>query len=112
VYTNNDLLFPTHVIPKIREQRGTKWRDLIDRVKDRDNADPHKLAFVLMMIRLNGCMECETDSYRAMRGCTACALQTLRRYKPSDDELLKHYDKALVDVKQHLEESAGDRRIA
>ena len=32
-----------------------------------------------------------------MRGCTACARQTLRRFKGSDDELLALYEKALAE---------------
>ncbi|MCP6756978.1 hypothetical protein NL533_35655, partial [Klebsiella pneumoniae] len=60
------------------------------------------LAFVLMMVRLNGCMACETDSYRAMRGCDACAIQTLRRFKGSDDELLRAFQQALEDVRRYL----------
>ena len=54
---------------------------------------------MLLMIRINGCMACETDSYRAMRGCTACAHQTLRRYKGDDDELIGIYEQALADIR-------------
>jgi hypothetical protein len=54
---------------------------------------------MLMMIRMNGCVSCETDSYRAMRGCAACAIQTLRRYKGDDGELLDAYEQALSDIR-------------
>jgi len=54
---------------------------------------------MLMMIRLDGCMCCETDSYRAMRGCGACAHQTLRRYKGTDAELLGLFEIALQEVR-------------
>jgi hypothetical protein len=64
--------------------------------------DEQSLAFVLMMVRLNGCMACETDSYRAMRGCDACAIQTLRRYKGSDRDLLRAYQQALDDVRRYI----------
>jgi hypothetical protein len=56
-----------------------------------------------MMIRLDGCLSCETDSYRAMRGCVACAQQTLRRFKASDEELVERFNKALKDVIGFLE---------
>jgi hypothetical protein len=62
---------------------------------------------MLMMIRLNGCLECETDSYRAMRGCDACALQTLRRYKGSDSDLLNKFDEALQDIREYLGAEQG-----
>ena len=114
MYTNNELLFPNYVIPVLRDMRGPEWRDLVDRVIPLENTHPEKLAFVLMMIRLNGCLDCETDSYRALRGCAMCATQTLRRYKGSDRELLDAYAKALEDVEEFLAEQDVDqsRRIA
>lgn len=103
MYANNELLFPNYVIPYIREARGPEWRDLVDEVSAYENDHPRKLAFVLMMINLNGCLECETDSYRAMRGCRLCTLQTLRRFKGSDDELFTRFDEALAKVEEYLE---------
>lgn len=99
MYAENDLLFPHHVIGSLRNQRGEQWNQLIDRVLNLPESHEETLAFMLMMIQLNGCLSCETDSYRAMRGCTACAQQTLRRYKGSDDDLLKLFERALDDVR-------------
>src|SRR5215470_5089806 len=99
MYTNNELLFPHSVIPSLRKLRSQQWRDLVEHVLKLPETHEETLAFMLMMIRLNGCMACETDSYRAMRGCAACALQTLRRYKGSDRELLRSYQQALDDVR-------------
>jgi hypothetical protein len=65
-----------------------------------------------MMIRLNGCMECETDSYRAMRGCAMCATQTLHRYKGPDRDLFNLYAKALADVEAYQADQEQTRRIA
>lgn len=58
---------------------------------------------MLMMIRLNGCLECETDSYRAMKGCDACAIQTLRRYKGPDSDLMKLFQQALAEIRDQLD---------
>jgi hypothetical protein len=102
MYTKNELMFPHHVIPALRNLRGSEWRDLVDRVLSVPENDEQSLAFVLMMVRLNGCLACETDSYRAMRGCDACAIQTLRRYKGADRDLLHSYRQALEDVRQYL----------
>jgi hypothetical protein len=102
MYTKNQLMFPHNVIPMLRDLRGAEWRDLVDRVLSVPEGNEESLAFVLMMVRLNGCMACETDSYRAMRGCDACAIQTLRRYKGADRELLRAYQQALDDVRRHL----------
>jgi hypothetical protein len=108
MYTNNELMFPQYVIPVIRDMRGEEWQRLVDEVADLPDDHPKLLAFVLMMIRLNGCLECETDSYRAMRGCAMCATQTLRRYKGPDQELLDAYSQALEDVEEFLTEQAEE----
>jgi len=103
MYTNNELLFPHHVIPSLRRLRGPRWRSLVEHVIKLPENHEETLAFMLMMIRLNGCMACETDSYRAMRGCSACAVQTLRRYKGDDEELVDMYQQALSDVRHFAE---------
>jgi hypothetical protein len=102
MYTDNELMFPHQVIPALKHLRGQEWQDLVERVMCLPETHEETLAFMLMMIRLNGCLGCETDSYRAMRGCTACALQTLRRYKSDDTELVQLYNQALTDIQQFL----------
>jgi hypothetical protein len=102
MYVNTEIMFPPSVIPALRDACGSEWRGLVDRVARLDETDPESLAFSLMMIRLNGCLDCETDSFRAMRGCTACALQTVRRYRANERELLRLYKAALHDVKAYL----------
>ncbi len=110
MYATNELLFPNHVIPTLRNMRGPEWAGLIDRVMSLPEAHEESLAFVLMMIRLNGCMACETDSYRAMRGCAACAQQTLRRFKGHDRDLVRAYQQALEDIRRYM--ARKKRRIA
>lgn len=98
MYTDNALLIPRHVIPSLANLRGPEWRQLVERVAALPEQHEDTLALMLMMIRLNGCIGCETDSYRAMRGCSACAHQMLRRYKGSDAELLEMFQQARRDV--------------
>ncbi len=100
MYTDNELMFPNNVIPSLKKLRGPEWQALVERVAALSEFHEETLAFMLMMVRLNGCIVCETDSYRAMRGCAACAQQTLRRYKGEDDELLAAYEQALIDVRK------------
>lgn len=100
MYANNELLYPNYVTPLLRDMRGEEWRNLVDRVTSLPDNHPEVLAFTLMMIRLNGCMECETDSYRAMRGCAMCTTQTLRRSRAGDKQLLEAYSRALADVQE------------
>ncbi len=100
MYTNNELMFPHNVIPSLKKLRGPQWQALVERVTTQSEYHEETLAFMLMMVRLNGCVACETDSYRAMRGCAACAHQTLRRYKGDDEELIAVFEQALADVRK------------
>lgn len=102
MYADNELLFPPHAILPLRMARGPVWKDLVDRVAALPQDHPDSLAFSLMMIRLDGCLSCETDSFRAMRGCIACSHQVLHRFKGSDAELLKRYARNLQEVRSHL----------
>lgn len=100
MYSNNEIMFPHYVIPSLRKLRGPKWQALVDRVTPLAEQHEETIAFMLMMVRLNGCMACETDSFRAMRGCAACAVQTLRRYKGDDEELVMLFEQALGEVRR------------
>ena len=102
MYAENEILFPPYAIPQLKETRGDVWRELVERVTRLPEDHPESLAFSLMMIRLDGCLSCETDSYRAMRGCVACAQQTLRRFKGPDEDLVERFNKALSDVQVFL----------
>lgn len=106
MYVQTEILFPPRLISQLREAGGPEWRKLVDRVAGLDEAHLESLALTLTIIRLDGCLECETDSFRAMRGCLACALQNLRRYRKDERELLKHYKAALKDVQAQLAQRA------
>lgn len=101
MYTDNALMFPHHVINTLADLRGPEWKLLVTKIGQLPENHEETLAFMLMMIRINGCMSCETDSYRAMRGCTACAHQTLRRYKGKDKELVELFESALKDIRSY-----------
>ncbi|MCS6872868.1 MAG: hypothetical protein RML95_15715 [Anaerolineae bacterium] len=107
MYTRNELMFPHHAIPSLSQVRGEAWRELVNSLAGAPEDDPRALALMLLMVRLNGCMTCETDSFRAMRGCRACALQTLRRFKGSDEELLAQYQQALEEIQSYFAASNG-----
>jgi len=103
MYTDNEILFPHYAIASLQRLRGKAWAELIADLIQKDETSSEVLAFMSMMIGLNGCVPCETDSYRAMRGCSACAQQTLRRYKGSDEDLIAKYNKALNDIRQYTQ---------
>lgn len=102
MYVQTEILFPPRLIPQLRDAAGPEFRRLVDHVAGLDESHPESLAFTLMVIRLDGCLECETDSFRAMRGCLPCALQNIRRHRANERELLRLYKAALKDVQAHL----------
>jgi hypothetical protein len=103
-HSDTEILFPMRVAPQLAELKGPEWRELVQRAVQSPEASPEQLAFSLLLIRLNGCLTCHTDCYRAMRGCTVCAITSIRRHRGSDSELAEMYEQALVDVRQHLNE--------
>lgn len=93
-----EILFPARVIPMLRNLRGQEWQQVVDAVVKQPPGSMEEQAFCLMMIRLDGCLTCHADSYRAMRGCTLCAQQTVARFKGSDSDLVAAFEQAKVDL--------------
>ena len=106
MYVRAEILFPPDLIPELRDAGGKDWQQLIDKVIAVAETHPERLAVALMMIRLSGCLECETDSFRAMRGCATCATQAIHRYRRQERELVKQHKAALKTVQEHLGSSS------
>jgi hypothetical protein len=102
---DTEILFPSRVIPSLKGLHGKTWDDLVDRVINQGQNSPDHIAFILMMVKLGGCASCNADSFRAMKGCTQCARQTIRRYRGEDGELLGSYTEALAETQTHLSSS-------
>lgn len=100
-----EVLFPPRLIPDLGELRGQIWRDLIDQIVDLPGEAPERLAFVLLMVRLGGCVSCQSDSFWAMQGCARCARNTINRFRGSDEELLERYETALAEIEKYLDRS-------
>jgi len=95
-----ELLFPPRLIPDLKDLRGELWRELVERVASLPETHPDTLAFCLMMIRLNACLNCVSGSYRFMRGCELCAQQTISRYQGTDEELVEQFEQAKQDMER------------
>lgn len=100
--SDTELMFPLRVVPLLSGLRSDRWKVLLDQVSAPDASVVEQSAFTLLMVRLGGCQGCSVDSYRGMRGCTACAKQTIKRYRGSDSDLEEQYQQAFVEVKEHL----------
>ena len=99
---DTELIFPSRVMEALEDLRGEEWEALVSRVRALPEEDEEHLAFVLLMAGLNGCNSCNSDSFRAMRGCTQCSIQNIRRFRGSDKELIKKFEKAKKDIGKAL----------
>jgi len=104
VHAKAELLFPAHLISSLRDLRGEEWRSLVDRVSALPETHPCSLAFVLMMIELDGCLKCNSNNYKFLRGCFLCATQTVQSYKGNDTDLLEMYSRARRQLSMHLQQ--------
>ena len=95
-----EVLFPARVTPLLRDLRGQTWRRLISEIICHPPGGLVQVSFGLMMIRLNGCLTCHADSYRAMQGCTLCSQQAVLRYKGPDEDLVEAFEQARCDVRR------------
>ncbi len=110
--SDTELLFPLRVIPNLEELRNAPWRDLVARVSSADASEVEQYAFVLMMARLGGCVTCNADSFRAMRGCTICAHQTIRRFRGSDKDLLEQFAQCKKEVENFIKKRQKNEEIS
>ena len=98
---DTELLYPTRVTPMLRNVRDRQWTELIDQIVDQpDEID--QLAFTLMMVKIDGCVNCNTDSFRAMRGCSQCAKQNIKRYRGDDQELMDQFNQSKIEMERYL----------
>jgi hypothetical protein len=103
VYPKAEILFPSSLISKLGDLREAKWQELVKRVANLPEVHPDRLGFILMMIRLDGCLKCYNGSFKFMRGCELCARQTIMQFKEGDDRLLRLYRRCRNDVVNHLQ---------
>lgn len=100
--SETELIFPSRVIPTLRDLRGKLWQALVDNVLHQGSTALDRLAFVLLMVKLAHCDTCQADSYRALHGCTNCAQRTVQRFQGSDQELMALFGESRREVEQYI----------
>lgn len=102
MYPTAEILFPLHLLPRLKDLRGPQWAELVAHVSALPETHPDALAFALMMIRLNECLRCHRESYRYQQGCLDCSTQTIVYFKGTDEDLLKLYRRAQRDIRRYI----------
>lgn len=97
---DTELIFPIRVAPALRDLHGPDWRKLADKAAKAAPNSPEAVSFVLAIARVDGCHNCNADSFRAMKGCTLCAQDAVRRHRGGEKALLKAVEKARADVEK------------
>jgi hypothetical protein len=106
---DTDLIFPPRVISTLSNERSSVWKDLVALAQKSDSDSPEKVAFILMMARLNNCATCNADSYRAILGCSTCARQALKRFHGTDEELVRLFDVARSEIILYVDSKTDSR---
>jgi hypothetical protein len=99
---DTELIFPIRVAPALRTLHAAAWKKAVDQAIKAEPDSPVAISFVLAMARIDGCHNCHADSFRAMKGCTVCAQDAVRRYRGGEKGLLKQVEKAKGDVEKWL----------
>ncbi len=100
--TDTEMLFPMRVIPSLGDMRGQEWQALIEKLSDEQTEDSEKIALSALIVKLAGCAACNTDSFRAMKGCTQCARLIIKRFKGTDGDLIRSYRECQKEVTNYL----------
>ncbi len=91
--SETEVIFPLRAVPALKGLRGSDWDHLVELILSDHVSRTEQLAFMLMVVRLVGCSGCNSDSFRAMRGCTKCAQQSIKRFRGEDQDLIRLYEK-------------------
>jgi hypothetical protein len=102
--SDTELLFPLRVLPEIKGIRSETWAKMVDQASDSKSHLIDQLAMELMLVKLAGCVNCDSDSFRAMKGCEFCIRQALHRFKGSDGELLRTYEQSKKEIGKYCKD--------
>jgi hypothetical protein len=105
-----EFLFAHWAVPMLKDLRGPRWRALVERIAALPSTHPAALAFALMMVRVNGCVNCDARRYRERGGCAHCSrfvLTTLS--KENEAGLLARFRVAQREIARSLKDQSLER---
>jgi len=108
---DTELVYPLRVTSVLGTMRGNDWQLLVGRITSNQADLLDQYAFVLLMVKLSGCLACNADSFRAMRGCTLCAWQTIRRYRGNDRDLIEQFNLSRLEVEAYVQKQTQPGKV-
>jgi hypothetical protein len=100
---DTEFIFPERYCEQLGNLRGESWMQLVTQVSNEEKDSVNRIALVYMIARINGCGNCNSDAFRAMKGCLMCAKNSIKRYRGSDKELLEQFSHAKQEIVDYLE---------
>jgi hypothetical protein len=112
MYAKSELLVPHSSIADLKGLHGEGWDVMVHRVAALPELHLDSLAFVLMMVQLCQCTNCDMGSYKASLGCSTCAQRAITGNGNGGDNWTKHLETARAEVAAYLTcvESVGQNR--
>jgi hypothetical protein len=107
VYLKSELLFPHRSIADLEGLHGREWDAMVRRVSALPETSLDSLAFMLMMVHLCRCTNCEVGSYKASLGCSVCARRAVTGKGDQDRPWQEHLKSARLEIAAYLK----DRRL-
>ena len=101
-------MFPHRCVAALKRLRGPRWQALVERVAALPETHVDALAFSLMMIKLDKCLNCDLGSYKASLGCCACARRAVNSFKGTDGQLIKKFEAAKKELLEYLDATGVD----
>lgn len=108
MYPRSEILFPHRCVAALGGMRGPKWQALVDEIAALPETHVDALAFSLMMIKLNKCLNCDLGSYKASLGCCACTRRAINSFKGTDAQLINKFEAAKKMLLEHLNGTGAD----
>ncbi|HKZ44739.1 MAG TPA: hypothetical protein VJZ78_06845 [Anaerolineales bacterium] len=96
------FIFPPEVIPALATLRGYHWTSLVEQILSEPDQSIETIAFTHMMVKINNCQTCNSDSFRAMNGCQKCSTQSISRFRGTDPDLIDLFNSSKYEVETFL----------
>ncbi|MGD8967779.1 MAG: hypothetical protein PVI07_09755 [Anaerolineae bacterium] len=112
MYPDSEILFASQCIAELRNLRGPKWAQLVDRIAALPEGHIDVLGFSLTIVELSSCLTCDLDSYRATLGCCTCAQRSVSGFKGADEELIALFKEKRRQVQDYVASDGVPEPIA
>ncbi len=99
---DTEYIFPASLASQLSDIREEKWKQLIQTITGNGVSDVDQISLIYLIARISGCSTCNSDAFRAMKGCLVCAKNAIKRFRGTDAELVAQFEQARNEVTEYL----------